>query len=390
MSSRSLEKVEIPWQNLAVIDSELTAMYVDSDQLHSHKISVGEIQERKQDSNTKTVTKYLQKQYQLAQKSVTYQKVSYLPESVFTPIGAFSRELFLEKSTVPSLNGFLAEILPSDVLPEHSDFSVIRSQRLKKSWMLLGLLSFVNASCEANIEYMRTGSVLSNRVFRKIEPGSEFLAFYDRHFFGDFNVECMCPHKEKHGEPFLDLLPKTRRRRSKKLWEHQVQSTPKRKRNKTNREDFPQRDPTHRYRRILPHSSTGSSSSDISKHEVLQYDSVFSSFDIRSISSIATCGQVVTSDGSFVEPENNSSNSYCEKSPNCPDSSHSSAKHSAETLQCLENCPNGNIPKNISSDESVSETYFSLPLFDGHDSTTQLFFHDCQQFFLENNLSQKC
>ena len=63
-----------------------------------------------------------------------------------------------------------------------NDFSIIKSGRLNKTWLMLGPISFVNASCDANIEYSRKGFSIQAVVKRDIVVGEELSVFYDKHF----------------------------------------------------------------------------------------------------------------------------------------------------------------------------------------------------------------
>ena len=48
---------------------------------------------------------------------------------------------------------------------------------------MLGPISFVNASCDANIEYSRKGFTIQAVVKRDIVVDEELSDFYDKHFF---------------------------------------------------------------------------------------------------------------------------------------------------------------------------------------------------------------
>ena len=284
MSRYRISDVKISWKTLAYIDTELTKQYIDCPDVYSHKIAFGKIHgaERKQSNK---VQKFLDMEYKVALQCVQITKVDYLPQVTFTPLGVFSKMSFSVGSVVPGLTGFLSEMASEDFQEGVNDFSHLTSARLNKSWLMLGPLAFVNASCNPNIIYTRTGSVLKAKVCRDIAEGEELLVFYDRHFFGEFNVNCLCASKEKHGEPFANKLPDSKQKKRSFLPLRVLQSTPKRSKNTMPRSPFHVRDPRHRYRTECI-SQSESSSSDSSGKTLLDFHDVFHSDEFPTVSSI--------------------------------------------------------------------------------------------------------
>ena len=45
----------------------------------------------------------------------------------------------------------------------------------------------------------------------EIKEGDELTMSYQSHFFGEYNVDCLCPYKKHHGNPFE--YPQNRKRR---------------------------------------------------------------------------------------------------------------------------------------------------------------------------------
>ena len=56
-------------------------------------------------------------------------------------------------------------------------------------------------------------------VIEDIREGAEIVVCYHKHYFGDFNVNCLCPFKSKHHEYFSDKLPRTRMTKKRKTYE---------------------------------------------------------------------------------------------------------------------------------------------------------------------------
>ena len=53
-----------------------------------------------------------------------------------------------------------------------------------------------------NVKYVRLDKIMTCVVLKDIQEGEEILVVYGRHYFGDYNSECGCPHSTKHGNPF--------------------------------------------------------------------------------------------------------------------------------------------------------------------------------------------
>ena len=73
------------------------------------------------------------------------------------------------------------------------DFSVIFSQRTKKSRLFLGPAAFVNHDCSPNCMYQSTDtSQLLIITLHEIKKGEELFCFYGTNYFGQDNQECEC------------------------------------------------------------------------------------------------------------------------------------------------------------------------------------------------------
>ena len=193
--------------------------------------------------------------------------------------------------------------MSSDEIQEGvNDFSIISSARLNQTWLMLGPISFVNASCNANIEYSREGFSVQAVVKKDIKVDEEISVFYDRHFFGDFNVNCLCPFSEKHGHPFPELS-NVRRKRKRNVCEP-IESTPKVSNTRIVRNHFPVVDPMHRFGYS---NMEEMESSESDSESILDYETGFGTIDRRcfeEISSIHVTHQI--SDGTIASLEKES------------------------------------------------------------------------------------
>lgn len=73
------------------------------------------------------------------------------------------------------------------------DFSILESSRYQPAAMLLGPARFVNHDCRANCQLFRpTNTSAYIETIRKISKEDEITLFYDPHYFGESNEECLC------------------------------------------------------------------------------------------------------------------------------------------------------------------------------------------------------
>ena len=121
----------------------------------------------------------------------SYKNVDYLPRSQFTPIGVFSGRNFSVGYVQAGISSILANIDEESIREGVNYFSTLDSNRLSKKWLMLGLLSYINGSCNLKVEYSRTGSVLEARAFRDINEDEETLIFYSKHFFNNLVSLCV-------------------------------------------------------------------------------------------------------------------------------------------------------------------------------------------------------
>ena len=195
---KSVSKLKLSWQCLANVDEQLVETHVDTEEIRGHKIDVdpGDVT-----TETNVLKNFLDGQYKLCLEKCELRTVSYLPAFSFSPLGIFSAEKIAKGTCIPGLSGFLSIIESSEVQVNYNDFSLIESTLLKKQWLMLGPISFVNHSCKPNAKYSRVGSVMKCIAVREIDLGEEILVLYDRNYCSDFNHECCCLFKTLHSNP---------------------------------------------------------------------------------------------------------------------------------------------------------------------------------------------
>ena len=199
--AHELEKSKLDWKKLASLDYRLTRELIDEHEKRTRKIDVGDFGCNIVSSN------FLRDEYETSLRWLKFDVVKNLPVvNSFSPLGVIACVDIAEKIVLPGLVGLLSEIKEIGVVEGVNDFSLIQSQRLKKLWLMLGPISFINSSCKPNAKYVRLKSCLMTCVpIRSIKPGEEKTVLYNRHAFGEFNVDCLCPLKSCHGPPFADL-----------------------------------------------------------------------------------------------------------------------------------------------------------------------------------------
>ena len=191
------------WRELALADAVLTNVLFDNEEVHSHKVLFpGD----RCTLNT-TLHALLEKEYKETLLHFEIKPVNYLPDQKFTNLGVFAKSE-IEANCELSLRGFMAEIEELEELPDDANVSVFHRNGAE---LMLGPLSFVNHSCWPNTLYVKSQSnKVSLRTLRSIQSGEEVTVKYGPKYFGEYNVDCLCPHVEFHGEGTLVLSSRTR------------------------------------------------------------------------------------------------------------------------------------------------------------------------------------
>ena len=144
---KPLSKTEMSWRHLAFVDREIVEELVNQLGKTGHKVYVGIVEDGKELSLQKTC---LRSEYETCLKSCTFETASYLPKDVLSSLGVFAKRDLPEGVFIEGLTGCLSSIEAEDIVPGLNDFSLIESNLLKKQWLILGPISFVNHSGKPN------------------------------------------------------------------------------------------------------------------------------------------------------------------------------------------------------------------------------------------------
>ena len=193
----------VTWKELALVDAELTNALIDNEEKHSHKV----LDPGHSRTLNTTLHAMLEKEYEETLLNFEIKPVHYLPEQKFTNLGVFAKS-DIEANSELSLRGVMAEIEEFEQLPDDANVSVFQRNGAE---LMLGPLSFVNHSCWPNSLYVKShGNRVSLQTLRSIQSGEEITVKYGPKYFGEYNVDCLCPHVEFHGEGTLVLSSRTR------------------------------------------------------------------------------------------------------------------------------------------------------------------------------------
>ena len=191
------------WKELALADAVATKDLIDKKGVHSHKVLELTFRQKV----NPILLKLLKKEYLDTLKHFKISTVDYLPRQKFTNLGVFALSDIDAGCEIP-LIGFLAEIREEDSFPEDANVSVFQR---KDEELMLGPLSFVNHSCFPNCSYISSQSDrISLKTLRSFKKHEKITVKYGPKYFGDYNVDCLCPHVEFHGKGTLVLSSRTR------------------------------------------------------------------------------------------------------------------------------------------------------------------------------------
>ena len=191
------------WRPSALADAVATSEAIDSDVVKSHKVLEPG---RCQNLNLALINN-LRKEYKETLKSFEILPVDYLPPQKYTNLGIFALYDIHASIEIP-VKGFLAEFQENEGLPEDATVSVFLR---KGEELMLGPLSFVNHSCFPNCLYVSSqNNVITLKTLRPITKGEEITVKYGPKYFGEYNIDCLCPHVQFHGQGTLVLCSRTR------------------------------------------------------------------------------------------------------------------------------------------------------------------------------------
>ena len=163
------------WQDVAPIDKRLTEKWVNTDKILSHSVRLDTIQEN---DHRKDVESFLDAEYGKSLRSVSFERVNYLENSFYTPLNLFAKFDIANFEENPGIIGFLLEIEPEEVIEGFNDLSIITRSRIGVEWMMLGPISFTNASCKPNVAYVKVRKLMVCVPFRDIIAGEELNVFF--------------------------------------------------------------------------------------------------------------------------------------------------------------------------------------------------------------------
>ena len=157
ISAKNFARSGINWKQK--VDSKLTRQWLDSKGFCSHKI-VAEESDCLESDDENAVHGFLDGEYGKSMLSVEYKEVSYIPSDSFKQLGLFAKGDFNKGSVINGVIGFLAEIRDDEIVAGYNDVSILYSSFKKMQWIMLGPISFINASCRATIEYKQNGKIV--------------------------------------------------------------------------------------------------------------------------------------------------------------------------------------------------------------------------------------
>ena len=227
--AKQLDQLSLNWREVAFLDKRLTEKWLNSYDVVAHCVCLDDVAEQ---SSSKDLENFLGAEYGKSLRWVNFSKVGYLGSLNYTPLGVFAKSDINYRDEIPGLIGYLAEIEQEEIIEGFNDFSIISSARVGVNWMMLGPISFINASCKPNVAYVNVRKLMVCVPLRDIKAGEELTVFYGKHYFGMNNKECLCPYADKHGDPFPEIPPK-RKKLNKASYE------PVKEPERLSRRDFP-------------------------------------------------------------------------------------------------------------------------------------------------------
>ena len=180
-ASKNFSKSTVTWKQLARVDQQVTSKWVDTETVSSHKILI-EGEELHNDDIT-SMHKFLDDEYGKSMLSVEYKTVSYLANEDYVQLGLYTRSDIQKGEVVNGVIGFLAEITDAEIIPGFNDVSVLCSKMRGEQWLMLGPISFVNASCRSNVEYRQKDRLVVCVATKNISTGDELTDFLQSSLF---------------------------------------------------------------------------------------------------------------------------------------------------------------------------------------------------------------
>ena len=124
------------------------------------------------------ISKVFYLEYAKSQKLVIFGPADYLTDANFSQLGVFTKFDTDSKLEIPGLVGFLVDIKEDEIVPGYNDFSVMESSRKDVQWLMLGPISFINASCEPIVAYVNVKNIIVCVPLREIKEAEELTVSY--------------------------------------------------------------------------------------------------------------------------------------------------------------------------------------------------------------------
>ena len=234
--------IKFSWEELAFVDALITHELIDSPSITSHKVFTPIVIPNVQES---LLYRDLENDYSWCLGRFEFRpfRKNFKSDTrSFTSFGLFAKTDLKSGERLSDVIGFLAYLPNSSVIPGVNDFSNISGHFSgSKNMLMLGPISFVNASCRSNTQYVynRKRKVMELMTLEDIPLGTEITVDYGPSFFGNNREFCECPFDELHSRqlPVSNSTPKPKCRvaKSPKL---NAQSTPNLRSNYDNQSSF--------------------------------------------------------------------------------------------------------------------------------------------------------
>ena len=193
--------MKFSWEELAFVDALITYELIDSPSITSHKVFTPIVIPNVQES---LLYRYLKNDYSWCLDRFEFRpfQMNYKSDArSFTSFGLFAKTDLKSGERLSDVRGFLAYLPNSSVIPGVNDFSNISGHFSgSKNMLMLGPISFVNASCRSNTQYVynRKRKVMELMTLEDIPLGTEITVDYGPTFFGKNREFCECPFDELH------------------------------------------------------------------------------------------------------------------------------------------------------------------------------------------------
>ena len=194
--NKNFSKSIVTWKQLAKFDQQLNSNWVDTNSSHMILIEGEEVH----NDNITSMHKIFDDEYGKSMLSVEYKTVSYLPIEHHVQLGLYTKPDIQKGDVINGAIGFFADSTDAEIIPGFNDVSVLCSKMRDEQWLMLGPISFINASCRSNVEYRQKSRLVVCVATKNISTGKELTISHNRHYFGKFNINCLCPYKSEHGE----------------------------------------------------------------------------------------------------------------------------------------------------------------------------------------------